>query len=261
MFVFLFVLLGCFVFSKTVIQDVITSGSLDISYPLFSSYYFGEDVEFNFHVHNSSGFEVTNVSLDCLFHLFNSSGHHIYENNNVFYGDSDWVVELNASMFDIGSYVYYFECNNSEAGTISTSFDIVREGYDGSLQEALIYCVLIFIVLCVIVLCVVGGLNIDGNNVFTVGGDLVEINYGKYVKVVLFFCGYFFSWILNYFLLEVSSRFLSLDVFYNILNIVFIILTVLLIPCFIIFVVFLVVKVSGDVELHNLAKRGLKPRK
>jgi hypothetical protein len=81
------------------------------------------DVEFHFHVFNSSGYALIPPITNCTVHIYNSSGAHMVEIDAIVDG-LDYEVILGSNITNHpGTYAYIVQCANSkEAGFTSDSF-------------------------------------------------------------------------------------------------------------------------------------------
>lgn len=265
--IFVFVLL---------INNVLASNSggyLDIIYPSSSIYPDnlrtpqGRTTVLPFDVLNYSYYKLNSSNTNCSFLMFNNVGT-VISNGSLSYDSSlkFWFYELNINETkNYGEFNYYVFCNTSlgeyNHGYLLSHFKITPSGYEGSLGEARIASLVILILLSLIVLCVVVGIVVDGRNEFTMGGDLVKISVGKYVKLACFLFGYFFFWLLTFFVWQTSKLFLLFASLTTILETIFILTSYLFIPFILIITILLIIKVILDAELHKLSKRGLRPRK
>lgn len=134
------------------------------------------------------------------------------------------------------------------------------EGFEPSLVQGLGYFVLLTISVIFMILCLYLVMNIDGRNEFTMGGDLVKINYAKYLQIFMFAMAYMFLIFVNYLSWQIADKFLILDSLAVLFKILFTILWIFAIPLLIALVVFGFVKWLLDTKLHKLQLRNLKPR-
>lgn len=109
-------------FQKTISLDPV----LNIVYPKIEYIPLNSIISLHFHVYNSSGFLLKNDTVDCEIHVYNSTGNHIQEDNLSFDSNEvDFYIQLNETIVNNeGKYSYIIHCNNSEAGFISTNFEI-----------------------------------------------------------------------------------------------------------------------------------------
>ncbi len=127
-----------------VAQETLGSDGFEIKYPelfyLKQYSYF----DFNFHVFNiSNGVPIDNQTVQCNFHLYNSTGDHTYVMEEVphdLQSDhgivNEWVARIDGNNFSsLGEYTYILQCNNSQfGGYISTGFEVTPTGNDYSLM-------------------------------------------------------------------------------------------------------------------------------
>ena len=210
----------------------------DIIYPKIEYLKAGQDFTFHFHVNNiSTGLLLTNSSVTCKFHLYNSSGNHIIEQQNLFLMDSnniDFFYKVKGGNFTTGEYGALIGCNSSAfGGYVSFPFYVTSTGNELTSSESIIYfLVTIFAFFIFGLLCWLF-LNINGENPRDETGYL-GINYRKYIKTALFPLVYVsFLWFLN-FIIGLSNNYLGLTLYSNTLGFIFLILMRLTLPVIII---------------------------
>lgn len=131
---------------------------LTINYPPINYVEQNQDYYFHFHVFNTSnGVPVLNRSVQCYFHLYNSSGQHIFKLNNIkkITDDLDFAVNVKGTNFTkLGNYDFLFQCNNSiRGGFLDESFKVTTDGdNDVSKDKTTGIAIVIFILFCTAVL-------------------------------------------------------------------------------------------------------------
>lgn len=109
---------------------------------------YGTDIEFYFHIYNSSSQFLNNTQASCIIHIYNSSnGHHLEETSLTKHGLTEFEYVLNYSKgFDKEKYTYIVSCNSvglspSEYGWLKSDFHLTGSGreiiYEGFLLAAL----------------------------------------------------------------------------------------------------------------------------
>ena len=139
------IFIGCILFiSFTSAAPTKFSGTSDlgfeIEHPLADPIKVGQDHKFNFHVFNSSsGLPIlaNKLTVNCTFHLYNSTGSHILKVNNLVSSDDiyDWEqIVLGGNFSTPGQYSYVFQCNSSTAGGYyGNYFQVTPTGFSGTL--------------------------------------------------------------------------------------------------------------------------------
>jgi hypothetical protein len=120
-----------------------------IEYPSIETIKTGVTTKFNFHVFNISNGKDIISGISCYYHLYNSSGSHIYESNvstNVNH-QFDYEVEVAGSNFTReGNYFYIFQCNSSLlGGYISEPVSVTTTGQQVSLSNIILVIAFLFI--------------------------------------------------------------------------------------------------------------------
>lgn len=185
------------------------------------------------------------------------------------------LINLNVPMNKNGTFFNYDFCNASANGNYivngignpdgydtiwAYNFEVTPSGLISTGGQAITYIVLILIVLFFFVLCLIGAIRYDGKNEYDIGGNLMSLNYGKYLKMGLFWLSIVFLWISFYLGWEVSNKVLMFDFVGDLFHTFFLVLTYLLAPSFLAFVFLAIVQWTADLKLWEMSKRGLKPR-
>lgn len=151
-------------------QVTSSGGQLLIQETGITSFKYGMNHEFDFHVFNSTAGKVTNLTGLCQFHIYNRSGNHIVTNNNMeFNSEGDFIYNYNGStglLSQTGTYSYIIWCTNNatnvvrENGFSEAQFYVT---YDGELPPddltpiAIIICIpLVLALLCMLSIVVLG---------------------------------------------------------------------------------------------------------
>lgn len=155
---------------------------------------------------------------------------------------------------------YNFFLYDSLGGYYDDSFLMTPSGTNPTTAQGLLYGLLILASMFFLVVCLYGAFTINGQNEFTMGGDLIKVNFNKYYKGFLFLLSYLFAIFTAYLSWQVSAQFLLLDLGTAIFKTLFNLLWIGFFPIMILLIIVGFVKWLADVELHKLAERGLKPR-
>lgn len=155
---------------------------------------------------------------------------------------------------------YNFFLYDSLGGYYDDSFLVTPSGTNPTTAQGLLYGLLILASMFFLVVCLYGAFTINGQNEFTMGGDLIKVNFNKYYKGFLFLLSYLFAIFTAYLSWQVSAQFLLLDLGTAIFKTLFNLLWIGFFPIMILLIIVGFVKWLADVELHKLAERGLKPR-
>lgn len=107
-----------------------TDQGIVIHYPFISDIELDQSVSLHFHLFNiSSGLPLTDQKEDCYFHLYNSTGSHIYtyHTNYLLTEQFDYEVKLDGNNFSkVGHYSYIFQCNSTRyGGAVTVDLSVV----------------------------------------------------------------------------------------------------------------------------------------
>jgi len=118
--IFLLVASLCLAVSPFVPQ---TGGLLTIETPKLGFYQTGDyDFDINIHVFNSTGSAVTNTSTNCTIHIYNRTGHEVYDKDAKYLNeDFYWTLDRNITN-KADEYAYIVYCKNKEDGFASGTF-------------------------------------------------------------------------------------------------------------------------------------------
>jgi hypothetical protein len=185
------------------------------------------------------------------------------------------IISLNAVMNKNGTFYTYDFCNTSINGNYivngignpngedtiwAYNFIITPTGYDNTTAQGLIYVFLLLVSIVFMIIAVVGAVKINPANEYDIGGKIMSVNYGKYLKMGLFFVSYLLFILVAFLSWQIADSFLMVTTMTWMFHTFFIILVSLLAPIFIAFVVLALVKWTADLELWKLAERNLQPR-
>ncbi len=135
LFLFIFLFSFSLVAAQPPFEAVILNQGIDIAFPQIDVLKLNSDFEFHFHVvNNSNGVMLDNTTVNCGFHLFNSSGNHIFEDDSVnmdINGD-DFTILIDKNNFSrVDDYAYLFGCHNETqniGGQISRGLEVTQDG-------------------------------------------------------------------------------------------------------------------------------------
>lgn len=234
--------------------------ALTIIYPKIDIYAKNSQPILPFDILDSDFIKQDNTSVNCSFQLLNNDGLNISE-GNLTYSQTYWYYQLTNTQ-NTGTYSYYVHCNSAtEQGFVSQNIQITPSGLLPSLSDAILYSVLLFVLIGLLTASVFGTVKINGSNKFTMGGDLLEVNFNKYIKFGLGFLSYLLLIFVIFVSNAISQNFLALNFLSDILGLIHYLLWILFVPFFIIIVIVMLVKFVMDLRLDKTLERNLKPRK
>lgn len=203
-------------------------------------------------------------SATCQFSLTSPNGTIIHNKVNMTQNNGLFTYQLLSNQTnEVGGYEFPVTCCDGtplRCATRYLPFTITPSGTIGSSGEAITYTILILVVLVLLILSIIGAVKVNGDDKYDIGGNLLELNYGKYLKMGLFFLSVLFLWFLLFLGWQTAEKILMFSFMLTIFKTCFMILTYLLAPVFVVFVILALVKWTADLKLWKLAERGLKPR-
>ncbi len=209
---------------------------LEVEFPKISAVQVGVDHEFNFHVFNiSDGLRLDNTSVNCDFHLFNSStgGHEILTDDIEFDDLSmDWFILVLGGNFSIDEYSILINCDDGGfGGFASFAFHSTPTGLIIGKPEASLYFIIVFSILLLFAFFLtIGIVTPFGNKKEETreGTAIIGISPKKYLKVISLWIAYgLFLWFIviisgianNYIFFEgLRGMIFSLSLYLNILG-------------------------------------------
>ena len=162
----------------------------------------------------------------------------------------------------IGEYETVMFCeDNSDNDFTTFSFWVTPSGTIPSSTQGIIYGVGFIVVLALFIVCAVGAWNIDGEDKITMGGDIIEINDGKHIKLFLWGLSYILLWTLSFLAWMTAENFLNLGLIASFFESIFVIMKILAFPILLLFLGIYFMKLILDSKLHKLQERGLSIRR
>jgi hypothetical protein len=235
------------------------AGGYEIIYPKIYFLQPNQTHTFNFHVNNiSDGLILTNSSVSCRFHLYNSSGNHILEKNNVKDMDTNldfYVIVTGGNFTKIGEYGYLFSCNSSSfGGYISAPFQVTYSKMLIPTSESILYLLLVLGILILFLVSLYFSASLPYSNEKNEKGQVNKISYFKYIKIGMIMVSYsLFLWFLNI-LVAISDNFISLNIFYGLISSLFLLMLRGFFPALVITFIWIIIVGVKDANLKNTIK-------
>lgn len=236
-----------------------SSLGLQVEHPYIETIQAGQDYKFHFHVFNSSTGKPVNISLvTCTFHLYNSSGSHLFKNNDkVGSNDAyDYEQVIKGGNFTKNNYyAFIMSCNSSaEGGFYENSFYVTQNGESLTVASSVLYSMLSLVVFLIFLISLYFSVSLNYKNERNEKGQVTKIEYGKYFKVGLILISYsLFLWFLNI-LVAVSDNFVNLDIFYGLISGLYLVLLRGFFPVFVIVIIWIIVLAIKDINFKSLMR-------
>ena len=213
-----------------------------------------QPIHLHFHVFNiSNGVRVNNDSVNCSFELFNKSGDHLFQIEELAFTDNEWEIVIREGNFStLGTYSYITECNDiSIGGFISVDFEVTKTGLELKTSESIVYLLMIFGVLILFLLSFYFMISTPYSNKIDRKGAVIKITKLKYVKLGLILLTWvLFTWILNV-LIGLSDNFISLPMYYGFFGFMFDVMNRLALPLGILIIVIALFEIWKDVNIQK----------
>ena len=176
-----------------------TEVGLTIEYPPIGSLKINRDMDFYFHVFNTTN-ELPIVSgINCSYQLHNQTGSMVYleeiSETDVITGD--FYINIKGSNFSVfGEYYHLFHCNNSfSGGFVLVDFEVTQDGGDLTTGDSILYSSLLFFLTICLILAIVG----------------IIINKGLLIKFSFICITYLLLMIVTFVFWNVGQNFITND--------------------------------------------------
>ena len=161
---------------------------------------------------------------------------------------------------EVGQYEYRIVCQDTGLANFGTfEFLVTSSGNDPSLAEVVTYGVLGMFLVFLFILSVVGVAKLPRSN--KVGDDgIIDVNFMKYVRQILFFMAYILMIGITYFAWQISENLIFLDIISNFTKVLFYLLAYTLAPAFGVFMLFVIIMAINDKRIQKAMVRGVPVR-
>ena len=235
----------------------VESTGLTIDYPKFDTVEIGQPFQFNIHVFNSStGIPVTNETVDCYLHGYYRNGTHVLKVELNFDPPFDFYYDIPKEIFTGGKGGYIVQCNNSEGGFVSASFDVTRTGFEFTVEEAIVYSILSFGILLLSIISFYFLIITPYSNKLNEKGNLImKVTRTKYIKLGLIMITWgLFTWFLNI-MIGLADSFSRLTMYYGLFEGIFFIMNALSLPLSIVIIVIMLFEIVRDANIQKHIKK------
>ena len=214
---------------------------------------------FYFHLFNiTTGFDIDNSSATCEFELYNKTGNHLFENDEIPFEGNDFYIFVDEGNFStLGEYQFLIYCEASDiAGSYLGGFEVTPNGQSFNTEDSLFYLTLILCSMFLFILCLYGAISLPYKNPTNDENMITAVSNLKYFKVLLWGVSYLmFVWLLNL-IHNFSVGFASLEPYTNFFGLMFKIMSVLAYPLLIFIIIFMFVIAVKDSKIRKLLDRG-----
>lgn len=233
---------------------------LSLEYPAVEFLKAGEDFTFNFHVFNSSSGAFIITDTNCTFHLYNSTGNHIFQGYDDTVGDVyDYSFKiLKGNFTNGGSYYYTTQCKTGLVGGYTEhAFEVKTTGVGLTEGRAILYIglIAIFVLILLGIPFIINML--PASNARDDEGNIINVNYLKYFRSVLWFVEWMLTLALLFLVSNIAYAYLVEELFAQYLFTIFRIGMGITPVIVILWGVWLIAKIVNDKQIENLMKRGV----
>jgi len=228
----------------------------------------GQDFTFYFHVFNiSDGVPITNLTTNCFFHLYNSSGEHIvnltadYEKlPNIF---NEWEAYIKGGNFSkVGLYNYIIQCNSTTlGGYFEMPLEVTGTGLELTVARSIIYFGFFMLLIFFFIVILLAISKLPEGEERNSEGEIISINSLKYLKSVFLFIEWLLIISIFYLSSNLAFAYLGEQMFAQILFTLFQISLGLTLPIIVIWFVWIFVNIFQDKKIKGLISHGIYPNK
>lgn len=228
-----------------------------------AEFVYKKDTSFSLNVPCSNNDQACSVSATCNITIFSPTNILLVDNQEM----TNSGVYFNFSVpkeqsTNIGEHETVMFCVDGSENEFTTfPFWITPSGTIPNSTQGVLYGVGFIVILLLFIVCSVGAWTMDGEDKITMGGDILEINDGKHVKLFLWGLAYILLWTLAFLAWMTAENFLYLGILATFFESVFIIMKILAVPILILFLGIYFMKIILDARLHKLQERGLSIRR
>lgn len=224
-----------------------------------------QDYTFQFHLFNSSnGIPILNETLAtdvaCYFHLYNSSGSHIYkgnQSNNEDVYDFGFKV-LGDNFSQTGTYSYIIQCNNTiQGGEDNVALVVTKTGFEFDVPKALYYIALSVLLVFLFSVCILITKYLPSDNPSDEYGQIISIAHLKYLRPILYAVGWALLLALVFTSSNIALAYLEADMFGKLLFSIYQVMFWVTIPALFIWILFILIQIFRDIEVKRMIERGV----
>jgi len=216
--------------------------------------------QLNTHAFNvSDGNILTVASTDCSFHLYNSTGHGIYDEMFLETAPHEFYADINSSIFnDVGLHSYLIHCNSTGIGGFASgNYNVNPTGIELTVERSIIYIGLLAILIFLFVVALGGATMLPTGNNRNDEGELVSISNLKHLKPILFVIAYLLMIAITFIGSNIALAYLGATLMGDILFTIFNVMFILALPMIVVWLIFLLVSIFQDKQLKRLLEHGM----
>lgn len=221
-----------------------------------------QNYTFEFHIINISNGMPVNAGVNCTFHLYDEIGRHIYESYDDTASSSfDYSFFLDKGNFSkVEHYYYFINCNSSSLGGIGSSIVLINyNGTEITNAQSILYGSLFFILVLILIAIPFLVSFLPASDVRDEEGKLMQINWLKYFRPILWFTEWMMVIVLMYVSSNLAFAFLGETLFATVLFTIFRIMLGFTPIIVIVWLAWFFVSFFHDKQFQNMINRGIFP--
>ncbi len=160
-----------------------------------------------------------------------------------------------------GIYPSSMSCTNvADSGFTTFTFEVTPTGTNLSVSGGILYVVIIVISIVLLLLVIWGFVVTPYKNERSAQGDIINLNFFKHLKVMLFFASYIMLVWISFLMWGVARNFLILGVAENIFRALFFALATALFPIGLVLLIVILLNYLNDKKIQKALVRGIPMR-
>lgn len=240
------------------------TGGYSIAVPQSDIAQIGQDFNFQFHIYNISNGIPINSGVSCEFHLYNSTGDHLYS-SEISAPDPvdiyDYEFFVTGGNFSVPNlYYYYIACNSSNLGGFSTdSFLVTPTGIIPTTFQGIVDFLIWIVAFAILIGLLILGIKLPSkNDTNEMTGYVIAVSNMKYLKMLCLVFAYLTALFIAYATWQLAYAYLALPVFTTIFQDIFTAMAIIIIPLFPVTIFILFANIIRDNKIQDFLAKGLE---
>jgi len=202
------------------------------------------------------------VTCSCEISINSPNGTNLVRSDNAVLTDYFAIFTLNEThTADLGVYSGEIHCSNGvDNGASTFEYLITYSGSELSTAEGIVYVIVFVVSLLLFTLCLIGAIKIKWSRLSNTGGNTLEFNDLRYVKLVLWFVSYLLLIWIAFLSMGISQNFLFLNGASTLFNVIYTSLLIAIFPIMVVLVIVGGINIAQDKKYQKALQRGLPYR-